>query len=124
MVAAATTTMMMMLQVDPNFLWATWDSGTPVDGSDILHQETPVAEEVLIHIKSPFHEVRMTAANCISTLFGHQSGVNVNASHLAWQKRMFEKLCIIIMSSFIVEVQYYCVIPFKFCACLTVNRFF
>jgi hypothetical protein len=95
-----------MLQVDPNFLWATWESGTPVDDSDVVGQKTPIAEEVLIHMRSPFHEMRMTAVNCVVTLFTPQNGMSCNADHLAWQKRIFEKLQNIVMSSFIVEVQY------------------
>jgi hypothetical protein len=94
-----------MLQVDPNVLWASWELGTPVD--NVAQDEmTPVAEEVLIHIKNPFHEVRMAAVNYIGTLFSHQSGASHNADRLAWQKRMFDKLCLIIISSFVVEVQY------------------
>jgi hypothetical protein len=94
-----------MSQVDPSVLWATWKSGTPVDNS-VESEVTPSAEEVLVHIKSPFHEVRMTAVNYIGTLFSHQNDASHNANHIAWQKRMFDKLCIIIISSFIVEVQY------------------
>jgi hypothetical protein len=100
------TTISTMLQVDPNFLWATWNSATPVDDNDVVSAKTPVAEEVLIHVRSPFHEMRMAAANYISTLFGHLSGASLTADHLVWQKGMFEKLCVIIMSSFTVEVQY------------------
>jgi hypothetical protein len=95
-----------MLQVDPSFLWATWDSGTPVDDSDVVGQKTPIAEEVLIHMRSPFHEMRMTAVNYVVTLFTPQNGVSLNADCLAWQNRIFEKLRNIVMSSFIVEVQY------------------
>jgi hypothetical protein len=96
-----------MLQVDPNFLWATWESGTPVVDTDI-GKKTPVAEEVLIHMRSPFHEVRMTALKYVVRLFTPQNGVSLDADRLAWQTRIFEKLRHIIMSSFIVEVQYDC----------------
>ncbi|KDR18216.1 Serine-protein kinase ATM [Zootermopsis nevadensis] len=88
--------------VDPNVIWATWESGTPVVNG-VEGEVTPIAEEVLIHIKSPFHEMRMTAVKYIGTLFSHQSGASHNANRLAWQKRMFDKLCVIIISSFIVE---------------------
>lgn len=98
---------MIILQVDPNVIWATWESGTPVVNG-VEGEVTPIAEEVLIHIKSPFHEMRMTAVKYIGTLFSHQSGASHNANRLAWQKRMFDKLCVIIISSFIVEVQYNC----------------
>lgn len=100
------TTILPVLQVDPNFQWATWNSATPVVDSDVVRAKTPVAEEVLIHLRSPFHEVRMAAANYISSLFGHPNGASLTADHIVWQKRMFEKLCVIIMSSFTVEVQY------------------
>lgn len=93
-----------MLQVDPNFVWATWESGTLVDDSDIVGKKTPIAEEVLIHMRSPFHEMRMTAVNYVVTLFTPQNGMSLNADRLAWQNRMFEKLRNIVMSSFIVEV--------------------
>lgn len=75
----------------------------------------PVAEEVLIHVKSPFHEVRMAAVNYISTLFGHPNGATLTADHIVWQKRMFKKLCRIIMSSFTVEVQCAKIILFLTC---------
>lgn len=99
-------TILTVLQVDPNFEWATWNSATPVDDNDVVSAKTPVAEEVLLHVRSPFHEVRMAAANYISTLFGHPNGASLTAGHIKWQKRMFKKLCVIIMSSFTVEVQY------------------
>ena len=100
------STILTVLQVDPNFEWATWNSATPVNANDVVSAETPVTEEVLLHVRSPFHEVRMAAANYISTLFGHPNGATLTAGHIEWQKRMFEKLCVIIMSSFTVEVQY------------------
>jgi hypothetical protein len=105
-------TAMTVLQVDPNFLWATWDSATPVDNNDVGSSKTPVAEEVLNHVRSPFHEMRMAAANYIGTLFCHLSGASFSAGHLVWQNRMFEKLCVSIMSSFTVEVQYAQIILF------------
>jgi hypothetical protein len=94
-----------MLQVDPNFLWATWESGTPVVDTDV-GLKTPIAEEVLIHMRSPFHEVRMTALNYVVTLFTPKNSMSLNADHNAWQTRIFDKLRNIVMSSFIVEVQY------------------
>jgi hypothetical protein len=57
----------------------------------------------------------MAAANYISSLFGHPNGASLTADHIAWQKRMFKKLCFIIMSSFTVEVQYAQIILFLIC---------
>jgi hypothetical protein len=110
-----------MLQVDPNFVWATWNSATPVDDNDVVNAKTPVAEEVLIHVRSPFHEMRMAAANYISKLFGHPNGVSLTADRLVWQKRMFEKLCGIILSSFTVEVQYAQIILFLILCLLDIS---
>ncbi|KAJ4433692.1 hypothetical protein ANN_16003 [Periplaneta americana] len=88
------------IPVDPNFSWATWNSGTEDRGV-----ERPIAEELLVHIKSPFHEMRMTAASFIGSLFGTSSIIASDTSkQFAWQTKMFEKLCVFIMSSYQVTV--------------------
>ncbi|XP_069700137.1 serine-protein kinase ATM isoform X2 [Periplaneta americana] len=85
-----------LAKVDPNFSWATWNSGTEDRGV-----ERPIAEELLVHIKSPFHEMRMTAASFIGSLFGTSSIIASDTSkQFAWQTKMFEKLCVFIMSSY------------------------
>ena len=87
--------------MDPNFLWTNWDCGTVVEGCEAGGNMTPIVEELLVHVKSPFHEVRIAAAGYISGLF---SSVGTPAEKVSWQKRVFANLFTIIKSSFIVEV--------------------
>ncbi|XP_049852036.1 serine-protein kinase ATM isoform X1 [Schistocerca gregaria] len=89
-----------LAKVDSDASWSLWRVGTKLPGS-IVRDETPIAEEILLYVQHPFHELRMMAITFIPTLFGCFEEQKIEK--LQWQSNMFESLCKIIMEAFVVE---------------------
>ncbi|XP_068082647.1 serine-protein kinase ATM [Anabrus simplex] len=79
-----------LAKVDPAASWSTWDCGTLSVG------DAPAVEEILVYLKSPFHEVRMAVVKNVCALF-------LSSTNLQWQSSLFDKLHTIVMDSFVVE---------------------
>ncbi|XP_046739148.1 serine-protein kinase ATM isoform X2 [Diprion similis] len=74
-------------KIDTTFDWAKWHTDT----------DTPVVEDILMYIQSPFHVVRLQAVKCLQLVFA-SSDVN-----LEWLKEFFYKLKTVINTLFIVQ---------------------
>nr|CAD7589957.1 unnamed protein product [Timema genevievae] len=77
---------------DPTGVWARWQPKKE-------EGRTAVSEELIFHLKSPFHEIRMSCAGYVGLLF-HSSVTPVSVQ---WHKRSYEKVCAAVMESFVVE---------------------
>ncbi|CAG2061751.1 unnamed protein product, partial [Timema podura] len=67
---------------DPTGVWARWQPKKE-------EGRTAVSEELIFHLKSPFHEIRMSCAGYVGLLF-HSSVTPVSVQ---WHKRSYEKVC-------------------------------
>lgn len=100
-----------LLKIDKDSNWARWN--TSLNLSDVLEsdtisskasrkfedekEKTAVIEEIVFHLLSPFHEVRLVAVSIVSSFFcGHHH-------NSLWIETMFERLTLVLFELFIVK---------------------